>query len=100
MTHNPMDSPHASGQARCVFAYIHRRGGTVRLGPLLRGLGMDRRIFVDALNELCERYWITIVWRKAANVTPDDEPRPFTDIDRLCTTRFGRKKYRTTWPVD
>ena len=100
MTHDPLDPFHASGQARCVFAYIHRRGGTVRLGPLLRGLHMDRRILVDAIIELCERYWITVVWRKAAPGTPDDEPRPYTDVDRLVTTRFGRKKYRSSWPVD
>ena len=34
-----------------------------------------------------------------ASGTPDDEPRPLTDVYRLCTTRFGRKKYRTTWPA-
>jgi hypothetical protein len=100
MTYDPMDSPHASRETRCVFAYIHRRGGSIRLAPLLRGLGIDQRIFVDAVNELRERYWITVILRKGAAVTPDDEPRPFTDIDRLCSTRFGRKKYRSTWPTD
>ena len=98
MTHNPMDSPNASREARYVFAYLHRRGGSQRLGPLLRVLGIEPRTFADAVNELNERCWITIVWRKAG--TPDDEPRPLTDIYRLCTTRFGRRKYRSTWPVD
>ena len=97
MTHDP--SPHASREARYVFAYLHRRGGSLRLSPLLRALGMDQRVFVEAVNELNERYWITIVWRKAVPGTPEDEPRPLADIYRLCTTRFGRKKYRSTWPV-
>jgi hypothetical protein len=100
MTHDPMDSPHASGPARCVFAYIHRHGGTVRMGPLLRGLGMDQRIFVDAVNELVDRYWIKIVCRKAADAAPDDEARLITDIERLVTTRYGRHRYRSTWPED
>jgi hypothetical protein len=60
---------------------------------------MDRRIFLDAVNELKERYWITIVWRQAAPGTPEDEPRPLDEVERLCTTRFGRRKYRSTWPV-
>ena len=86
--------------ARYVFAYLHHRGGSVRLGPLLRGLGIDQRLVVDAVIELAERYWITIVWRKAVAVTSDEEARPLTDIARLVTTRFGRKKYRSTWPAD
>lgn len=100
MTRDPMDSPHASGPARCVFAYIKRRGGTVRVRPLLRGLGMDQRILVDAIIELRERYWIKIVWRKAAAVAPDDESRLITDIERIVTTRYGRHRYGSTWPVD
>ncbi len=71
----------------------------MRLAPLLRRLGMEPRVFVDAVTELVERYWIRIVWRKAPPGTPDDEPRPYTDIVRLVTTRFGRRKYRTTWPT-
>ena len=99
MTLDPLYGLHASSEARCVFAYLHRRGGSVRLGPLLRGLVMDRRIFLDAVNELKERYWITIVWRQAAPGTPEDEPRPLDEVERLCTTPFGRRKYRSTWPV-
>jgi hypothetical protein len=37
--------------------------------------------------------------RLAQPGTPADDTRPYTDIDRLCTTRFGRKKYRATWPT-
>jgi len=96
MTHAPI--PHASREARYVFAYLHRRGGSLRLGPLLRVLGIEPRTFADAVNELNERCWITIVWHEAG--TPDDAPRPLTDIYRLCATRFGRRKYRSTWPVD
>jgi hypothetical protein len=97
---DPLHGFHPSPQARCVFAYLHRRGGSVRLGPLLRGLGMHQRIVLDAACELSERYWITIVWRKAAPGTGDEEARPLTDVYRLCTTRFGRRKYRGSWPVD
>ena len=98
MTHDPSDDPNPSHEARCVFAYLRRRGGSQRLAPLLRGLGMEPRVFADAVNDLNERYWISIVWHKAPPGTPDDEPRPLADVYRLCTTRFGRKKYRATWP--
>ena len=100
MTLDPMHSPHASREARYVFAYLYRRGGSVRLRPLMRHLRLEPRDLVAAIIDLAELYWITIVWRTPAPGTPAEETRPLTDIDRLCTTRFGRKKYRATWPVD
>jgi len=100
MTEVPFASPEPSGAACYVFAYLRRRGGSQRLSPLLSGLGMDERVFADAVNELNERYWIDIVWHKAKPGTPDDAPRSLRDIYRLCTTRFGRQRYRTTWGAD
>ena len=100
MTHDPMHSPHASREARYVFSYLDRRGGSVRLRPLMRHLRLEPRDLVAAITDLAELYWITIVWRTPAPGTPAEDSRPYTDIDRLCTTRFGRKKYRSTWPAD
>jgi hypothetical protein len=100
MTLDPLYGLHPSSEARCVFAYLRRHGGSLRLGPLLRGLDMDRRVVLDAINELSERYWITVVWRKAAPGTAGEDARPLTDVHRLCSTRFGRRKYRSTWPID
>jgi len=100
MTHDPMHSAHASRDARYIFSYLDRRGGSVRLRPLMRHLRLEPRDLVAAITDLAELYWITIVWRKPPPGTPAEETRPLTDIDRLCTTRFGRKKYRTTWPMD
>jgi hypothetical protein len=100
MTDDPLASPEPSGAACYVFAYLRRRGGSQRLGPLLSGLRMNERAFIAAVTELEERYWINIVWHKPPPGTPDDdEPRPLAEIYRLCTTRFGRQKYRATWPA-
>jgi hypothetical protein len=100
MTLDPLHALHPTREARQLFAYLRRRGGSVRLEPLRRDLAIDPRALIDVIADLRERYWITVVWRKPAPGTPDDAPRALTDIDRLCTTRFGRRKYRTTWPVD
>jgi hypothetical protein len=100
MSLDPLYDIHPSPVARCIFAFLRRRGGSVRLGPLLRSTGLDERSVADAISELSERYWITIVWRTAAPYPAGEEARPLTDIHRLCTTRFGRRKYRATWPVD
>jgi hypothetical protein len=100
MSLDPLHGLHPSREARCIFACLRRYGGSMRIGPLLRALGMDRRIVLDAVHELGERYWITIVWGKAATGPSDADGRPLTDIHRLCTTRFGRRKYRSGWPVD
>jgi hypothetical protein len=99
---------HPPCHARCIFAFLHRRGGSVRIGPLLRNLGLDQRIVLEAVYELSERYWITIVWRETAprpvsgpaSCGADEEACPLTDMHRLCTTPFGRRKYRASWPVD
>ncbi len=99
MTHDTPLSPEPSGAACYVFAYLRRRGGSQRLGPLLGGLRMDERAFTDAVNELNERYWIKIVWHKPPPCTPDDAPRPLADIYRLCTTPFGRHRHRATSPA-
>jgi len=99
MTHDPIESTSATREARYVFGYLYRRGGSVRLRPLMRHLGLEPRDLVAAITDLSELYWIRIVWRKPAPGTPaDEETRLYTEIDRLCTTRFGRMKYRTTWP--
>jgi hypothetical protein len=98
MTHDPINSTSATREARYVFGYLHRCGGSMRLQPLMRHLRLEPRDFVAAIIDLSELYWIRIVWRKPPPGTPDEETRPYTDIERLCTTRFGRKKYRTTWP--
>jgi hypothetical protein len=99
MTNDLLHGIHASREARYVFGYLARHGGSARLKPLLRNLPIEPKVFVEAVTELTERYWIRIHWRKAAPGTPDDEPRPYTEIARLCATRFGRRKYRTTWRV-
>jgi hypothetical protein len=102
MNDDPLYGPygrHASTEARYLFAYLAQRGGCMRLKPAERHLRLEPAVLVTAITELVERYWITLVWRPAAPGTPEDEPRPYTDIDRLVATRFGRKKYRTTWPV-
>ena len=102
MSLDPLHGLHPSHEARCVFACLCRRGGSMRIGPLLRGLGslgMDERIFLDAILELGERYWITIAWRKAAPGATAEE-KPLAGIYRLTTTRFGRRKYRSGWPLE
>jgi len=101
MASDPLSDLHASRAARHVFAYLRSRGGSMRLGPLLCGLAMDERAFVEAINELNERYWINIVWRRAnPGTSGDEESRPLAEVHRLCTTRFGRKTYRATRAAD
>src|SRR5262245_55927156 len=98
MTHD-IHSTSATREGRYVFGYLHRCGGSMRLKPLMRHLRLEPRDFVAAITDLAELYWIRIVWKKPAPGAPaDEETRPYTDIERLCTTRFGRMKYRTTWP--
>lgn len=90
------DSPYGSPDARRLFAHLKRRGGTARLTPLMRDLGFAPAAFVAATDELADRAWIRIVWRPAPPGAPEADVRPYTDIDRLVATRFGRQRYRAT----
>lgn len=98
MSDDPLHGQRLPREAYYVFAYLARRGGCMRLQPIVRHLRLEPAVLVAAIIELAERYWIRIVWRPSPPGTPDEGPRPYTDIDRLVTTRFGRRKYRTTWP--
>ena len=80
-----------------IMRLLDKHGNSMRLKPLLRSLDMDTRVFIDAVNDLKERYWISIEWRKAPPGAKEVERRPHTDIDRLVVTWFGRFKYRKTW---
>jgi hypothetical protein len=92
--HHAMHDPPPSAAALRLFACLGRHGGSMRLEPLLRDLRIAPRDFIEAIIDLKERYWIRIVWHKAPPGTPDDEPRDYTEIERLVATRFGRRKYR------
>jgi hypothetical protein len=98
MTHEPPDYPHGSPAARSLFADIDKRGGTMRITRLRRHIGMEPSVLDDAVNELVDRRWMKIVWRKSAHIMPGEEFRPVTDADRFVTTRWGRHRYRSTWP--
>lgn len=90
------DFPYASPDARRLFAHLKRHCGAARLRPLLRDLGLAPVAFVAAAGELADRAWIRIVWRPLPPGAPQAATRPYTEIDRLVTTRFGRFRYRVT----
>jgi hypothetical protein len=96
MTLHPLHDIPLSHAARCIFACLRESGGSMRIGPLLRGLGrisVSERAFAEATFDLAERYWITIVWRSDAPAATS-EAQPLAGIDRLTATRFGRRKHR------
>jgi hypothetical protein len=97
---HPLHGACPSSEALYVFSYLSRRGGSMRLAPMLRHLRLEPESFVAAVTDLAERYWITIHWRKpTAAPIGEDGSRAVSDIHRLCTTRFGRRKYRSSWPA-
>ena len=69
----------------------------MRIGPFLRGFHMQQGPLVDAINELVERRWMRVVWRKSAKIRLNEESLAITDAERLVTTRWGRHRYRSTW---
>jgi hypothetical protein len=100
MTLDPLHDVPLSHAARCIFLCLRRSGGSMRLRPLLQGLGrigVSESAVADAIFDLAERYWITIVWHRAARGATAEE-QPLAGIERLTITRFGRRKHRGSWP--
>jgi hypothetical protein len=83
-----------------VFAYLRRRGGSMRIGPLLRWAGLSGDDLVAALNALAERRWVEIAWRAPRDRLPAGLPERFREVERVTTTRFGRWRYPVTWQLD
>ena len=91
--------PPFSPAALYLFGYLRRYGGSVRMRPLMNKAGLDADTLIAAATELNRRRWINVVWRPLAPGTDPEASRPLSDVDRLCTTRFGRYRAPSTWPV-
>jgi hypothetical protein len=100
MTLDDCTAPPFSRYALHVFTCLRRRGGTMRVGPLLSQSRLTPDNLAAAVNELAERCWVKIEWRHPRDRLPDDLPERFRDVERVTTTRFGRIRDRVTWPVD
>ena len=97
MRNEPLYIPPFSTTALYIFGHLRRRGGSMRIGPLLRDLKLDDTQFADATNELQERGWIKVTWRKDGAPLPDNIPARFARCKRITTTSFGRWRYSVTW---
>ncbi len=99
MQHDDADdwkAPPLSSTAIYVYAILDRRGRSMRMGPLRQEARLDDRTLSAAINELQERCWVRITWRKRPEHTDDDESRPMRDAHRITATRFGRMRYALT----
>jgi 8-oxo-dGTP pyrophosphatase MutT (NUDIX family) len=100
MTHEPTPAePFASEAPHRVLCCLSRHGGSMRIGPLVRHCSLDGDGLVEAINELYERRWVNISWRKARATMPPDLPNRLRRVERITTTRFGRWRHSVTWPV-
>jgi hypothetical protein len=97
MQDDPWQAPPFSRDALYVFGLLDRRGGTMRIGPLLQQSRMSCDALVAAVNELAERSWVKVAWRHPRARLPDGLPERFREVERVTTTAFGRWRYPVTW---
>jgi hypothetical protein len=96
-----MFDPGLSRDALALYRYVRRCGGSLRIVTLLRQMPVNGLTALGAaIDELAERYWIRIAYREPRAGAPPDAAGPLDHIERLVTTRFGRRKYRATWRMD
>src|SRR5262249_49922805 len=93
--HQP--SPRFSDNALHVMGLIMRRGGTMRVGPLLAVCRLGNDALGSAVNELVERSCLQIVWRGPRPRRPSSIPPRFRKAERVVTTRYGRWRSPNTW---
>lgn len=91
--------PPLSHNAVHIYAVLDRRGRSMRLHPLQREAGLDQPAFATAINELQERCWVYIIWRKRPEHTDADASRPMRDVERILATKFGRFRFPQTRPT-
>lgn len=89
--------PPFSRDALYIFGLLARRGGTMRVGPLLQQSHLSTEELAAAVNELAERCWVKIAGRNPRIRMPGDLPERFRAIERVTTTAFGRWRYPVTW---
>ena len=94
MYENPWRAPRLSYDAWSLMQLLQRRGGGMRVGPLLQASTLSDDALVAAINELVERGWIDIVWRSPEACRPELLPERFRDVRRIATTRTGRHCHR------
>ncbi len=97
MQDDSRESARFSSNALHVFGVLARRGGLMRIYPLLRSTGLAPDALAGAVNELAERGWVKTEWRHPRARLPADLPDRFREVDRVTTTAFGRWRYPVTW---
>jgi hypothetical protein len=70
-----------------VMWSLARHGGSMRIGSLFKLSGLCVDELCAALNELAERRWLTVTWRRTPRISA---PERLRKVDRVTTTRFGR----------
>jgi hypothetical protein len=99
MTHNEWEIPRFSPAAVAVLNDLHTHGWSMRIVPLFRRSRRDWAAFATAVNELHERRWVSIAWRRTPRaVLPPGTPELSRKVDRITVTRYGRWRYLATWP--
>jgi hypothetical protein len=100
MTHDEWEIPRLPEAAVTVLNDLHEHGWSMRIVPLFRRSSLDWMTFATAVNELQERRWVKIAWRRTPRTTlPRGLPEPGRDLDRITATRHGRWRYLATWPT-
>jgi hypothetical protein len=97
MQDDSWQAPPFSRDALYIFSLLDRRGGAMRIHPLLQQSRLPPGDLVAAVNELAERCWVKIAWRHPRARLPAGLPERFREVERVTTTAFGRWRYPVTW---
>jgi hypothetical protein len=98
MSFDEWEIPRFSNEAVAILGLLKRRGGTMRIVPLLQRTGLEPEAFVSALRELHERRWVHVKWRKRRSDMASGLPEGCREVDRITLSRFGRWRCAVTWP--
>jgi hypothetical protein len=72
-----------------VMWALARHGGSLRIGPLLKLSGLSVDDLCAVLNELAQRRWLKVAWRRNPCLRL---PERLARVDRVTATRFGRSR--------
>ncbi len=94
MHDNPWRAPRLSFNAMQLMSLLVRRGGSMRVEPLVRADAIPADHLAQSINELAERGWVDIVWLGPLARRSPALPERFRDARRIATTHTGRHCHR------
>ena len=83
-----------SGAALAIMKRLAQHGGSLRIAALAREVALPCDNLCEALNDLAQRRWLRVTWRRVPHAAL---PARLRNSQRVTLTRLGRARLPVPW---